>query len=175
MDLSSRGRYATRALLDLAFHHGEGPVQCHDIAARQQIPVKYLEQILLSLKRFGFVQSRKGPGGGYFLARAPEAITLGEVVRAMDGPVAPISCVSISGYMACGCPDPAACGLRAVWKQARDAVAALLDGTTFADLCDRTRELQLECRAGGRSVSASSAITCVQSACPAQALNPSAL
>jgi Rrf2 family cysteine metabolism transcriptional repressor len=142
MVLSSRGKYATRALLDLALHYGEGPVQCGDIAARQAIPAKYLEQILLSLKRFGFVQSRKGPGGGYFLAKPPEAITLGEVVRAMDGPLAPISCVSVSGYMECGCPDPAACGLRAVWKQARDAVAAILDGTTFADIRDQHLALQ---------------------------------
>jgi len=134
MVLSSRGKYATRALLDLTVHYGEGPVQVHDIADRQQIPVKYLEQILLSLKRFGFVQSRKGPGGGYFLARAPEALSLGEVVRAMDGPLAPISCVSVSGYMECGCPEPETCGLRVVWKQARDAVAAILDGTTFADI-----------------------------------------
>ena len=134
MILSSRGKYATRALLDLSLHYGEGPVQVHDIATRQQIPVKYLEQILLSLKRFGFVQSRKSPGGGYFLAKAPEALTLGEVVRAMDGPLAPISCVSVSGYMECGCPEPERCGLRVVWKQARDAVAAILDGTTFADI-----------------------------------------
>src|SRR5262245_13332968 len=134
MVLSSRGKYATRALLDLSLHYGEGPVQIHDIAARQAIPVKYLEQILLSLKRFGFLQSRKGPGGGYFLAKPPSEITLGAVVRAMDGPLAPISCVSLSGYMECGCPEPASCGLRSVWKEARDAMAAVLDGTTFGDV-----------------------------------------
>src|SRR5689334_15095774 len=104
--LSSRARYATRALLDLTLHYSEGPIQIHDIAERQAIPVKFLEQILLALKRFGFVQSRKGPGGGYALAKPPETITLGAVVRAMDGPLAPISCVSVSGYMECGCPDP---------------------------------------------------------------------
>jgi Rrf2 family protein len=135
--LSSRGKYATRALLDLTLHDHAGPVQIHDIAERQKIPAKFLEQILLSLKRFGFVQSRKGPGGGYSLAMAPENITLGAVVRAMDGPLAPISCVSVSGYMECGCPDPTVCGLRAVWKEARDALAAVLDSTTFADIRDR--------------------------------------
>jgi len=144
MVLSSRGKYATRALLDLSFRYGEGPVQVHDIAERQQIPVKYLEQILLSLKRFGFVQSRKGPGGGYFLAKAPEVLTLGEVVRAMDGPLAPISCVSVSGYMECGCPEPERCGLRVIWKQARDAVAAILDGTTFADIRAQHQALRAE-------------------------------
>ncbi len=142
MLLSSRGKYATRALLHLALHYGEGPMQVHDIAARQEIPLKYLEQILLSLKRFGVVQSRKGPGGGYFLARPPETIMLGEVVRAMDGPVAPISCVSVSGYMECGCPEPSTCGLRSVWKEARDAVAAIIDETTFADIRDRHLELR---------------------------------
>ena len=90
--LSSRGKYATRALLDLSLHENEGPVQIHDIAERQNIPVKYLEQILLQLKRAGFVVSRKGPGGGYSLASPPSKITLGAVVRAMDGPLAPMSC-----------------------------------------------------------------------------------
>lgn len=146
MVLSSRGKYATRALLDLSLRAHGGPVQIHDIAERQNIPIKYLEQILLSLKRLGFVNSRKGPGGGYFLAKAPEQITLGAVVRAMDGPLAPISCASVSGYMECGCPDPETCSLRMVWKEARDALAAILDGTTFADLRDRHETL-----AGDRS------------------------
>jgi Rrf2 family cysteine metabolism transcriptional repressor len=142
MDLSSRGKYATRALLDLSLHYDEGPVQIHHIAERQNIPAKYLEQILLSLKRAGFVNSRKGPGGGYFLAQPPHAITLGAVVRAVDGPLAPISCVSISGYMECGCPEPETCGLRAMWKQARDAFAQILDGTTFADIVRQQGQLQ---------------------------------
>ncbi len=142
--ISSRGKYATRAILDLALHYEEGTAQIHDIAARQKIPVKFLEQILLSLKRFGFVHSRKGPGGGYALAMPPEAITLGAVVRAMEGPLAPISCVSVTGYMECGCPDPTTCGLRAIWKEARDALAAVLDSTTFADIRERHRGLCAE-------------------------------
>src|SRR5437667_8842852 len=141
MILSSRGKYATRALLDLTLHDAEGPVPILAIAERQRIPIKYLEQILLTLKRYGFVQSRKGPGGGYSLAKPPQAITLGAVVRAMDGPLAPISCASISGFAECGCPEPATCGLRAVWKEARDALAAVLDGTTFADIRERHETL----------------------------------
>jgi Rrf2 family transcriptional regulator, cysteine metabolism repressor len=141
MVLSSRGKYATRALLDLSLHYEEGLVQIHAIAERQKIPLKYLEQILLALKRVGFVNSRKGPGGGYSLAKPPHAITLGAVVRAMDGPLAPISCASVSGYAECGCPEPATCGLRAVWKEARDALAAVLDETTFADIRDRHESL----------------------------------
>jgi Rrf2 family transcriptional regulator, cysteine metabolism repressor len=146
MVLSSRGKYGTRAMLDLCLHAEEGPVQIHDIAERQKIPLKYLEQILLSLKRYGFVNSRKGPGGGYSLAKPPHQITLGAVVRAMDGPLAPISCASVSGYAECGCPEPATCGLRAIWKEARDALAEIMDGTTFADIRDR----HLQLRAGER-------------------------
>jgi len=141
--LSSRARYATRALLDLTLHSEGRPVPIHDTAERQDIPLKYLEQVMLSLKRHGFVQSRKGPGGGYSLAQPPAEITLGAVVRAMDGPLAPMSCVSVSGYMECGCPDPDTCGLRAVWKEARDALAAVLDGTTFADIRDRSQTLHV--------------------------------
>ena len=144
MALSSRAKYATRALLDLSLHEDEGPVQIHDIAERQLIPVKFLEQILLLLKRSGFVQSRKGPGGGYYLARPPREITLGAVVRALDGPLAPISCVSVSGYTECGCPEPETCGLRAAFKEARDALAAVLDGTTFADIRERHQKLHAQ-------------------------------
>ncbi len=142
MVLSSRGKYATRALLDLTLHGNEGPVSIGDIAERQNIPLKYLEQILLLLKRHGFVSSRKGPGGGYSLAKPPGSITLGDVVRAMEGPLAPISCASVSGYAECGCPEPETCGLRSVWKEARDALAAILDGTTFDDIRERHEALQ---------------------------------
>lgn len=140
--LSSRAKYATRALLDLTFRYDGAPVHLQDIAERQNIPQKFLEQILLSLKRMGFVQSRKGPGGGYTLAKSPSEITLGAVVRAVDGPLAPISCVSKTGYMECGCPEPETCGLRQAWQQARDALATVLDNTTFADLRDRQENLK---------------------------------
>jgi Rrf2 family transcriptional regulator, cysteine metabolism repressor len=139
--LSSRAKYATRALLDLTIHEAEGPVQIQEIGERQNIPAKFLEQILLALKRQGWVQSRKGPGGGYYLAVPPHQITLGAVVRVLDGPLAPISCVSATGYMQCGCPDPETCGLRVAWKEARDALADVLDGTTFADIRDRQASL----------------------------------
>jgi len=136
--LSSRAKYATRALLELALHPNEA-VHIQEIAERQNISVKFLEQILLALKRAGYVQSRKGPGGGYSLAKPARNITLGAVVRTMDGPIAPISCVSATGYMECGCPEPETCGLRSVWQQARDALAAVLDKTTFADIVERHR------------------------------------
>ena len=139
--LSNRGKYATRALLDLTMHYEDGPVLIQDIAARQHIPLKFLEQILLALKQSGFVQSRKGRGGGYYLARPPATITLGSVVRVVDGPLAPISCVSVTRPLECGCPEPATCGLRHVWQEARNALSGVLDKTTFADIRDRHRQL----------------------------------
>lgn len=129
--LSSRAKYATRALVELSLHFDKGPLPIQQIAEDQNIPVKFLEQILFHLKTLGFVQSKKGPGGGYFLARAPKEIMLGQVVRALDGPVAPISCVSVYGYQECGCPNPETCGLKQVFKEARDAIAGVLDSTDF--------------------------------------------
>lgn len=140
--LSSRGKYAIRALLDLTLQYKSGPVLIQDIAERQNIPIRFLEQILLSLKRLGFVESRKGRGGGYLLAKPPENITLGSVVRAIDGPLAPISCVSVTAYTECGCPNPATCGLRTVWQEARNALADVLDNTSFADIRERHLSLQ---------------------------------
>lgn len=142
--ISSRAKYATRALLELAIRYDQGPVGIHDIAEAQNIPVKFLEQILLSLKAGGMVNSRKGPGGGYLLTARPQDITLGMVVRAIDGPLSPISCVSVTRYEPCGCPEPEICGLRQAWKAARDAIAAVLDQTNFAEIrnlhLDRKRQ-----------------------------------
>jgi Rrf2 family protein len=120
--------------LDLSLLYDQGPIQISDIAERQNIPVKFLQQILVALKMTGFVQSRKGPGGGYSLAMTPGAITLGAVVRAMDGPIAPISCVSVTKFSECGCPIPEICSLRDAFKEVRNAIAEVLDRTTFADL-----------------------------------------
>jgi Rrf2 family cysteine metabolism transcriptional repressor len=135
--LSSRARYATRALLDLSIRYDQGTTQILDISERQNIPFKYLQQILMALKVAGFVQSRKGPGGGYSLAAAPETITLGAVLRAMDGPLAPISCVSVTNYAECGCPRPETCALRAAFRDVREAMVEVLDQTSFAELRDR--------------------------------------
>ena len=132
MKLSTRGEYASQAILDLALHQHEEPVKIREIAARQEIPLKYLENILLTLQRAGIARSKRGPRGGYYLARPPEAITVGEVIRAMDGPLAPIHCVSVSAYEEC--PRRSVCGLKWVWQEVRDAIADILDNTTFADV-----------------------------------------
>jgi Rrf2 family protein len=134
MKLSKRGEYGLRALQDLTIHHGAGPVPNKDLAERNNIPPKFLEHILLTLKHGQIVHSQKGPRGGYYLARSPEQITLAEVVRLLDGPLAPVSCVSEVAYEPCGCPDMETCGLRRVMKEVRDAVAQMMENTTLADL-----------------------------------------
>lgn len=133
MKLSTKGEYATRAVLYLSQRYGGEVIQIHEIARHEKIPVKYLEQILLALKNAGLLRSKKGVKGGYYLARSPEEITMGEVVRVMDGALAPIKCVSTNFYERC--PEELSCGIRNVWLEVRNAVANILDNTTFADLC----------------------------------------
>jgi Rrf2 family protein len=144
MRLSKRGEYGLRAMIDLATalnsrnNDGNGTVvQIKDIAGRQHIPAKFLEQILLTLKNAGMLQSRMGVGGGYYLARPANEITLGHIVRVLDGPLAPIRCVSQMAYEPCGCPDENTCGLRLVMLDVRNAIANILDGTTLADVTER--------------------------------------
>ena len=117
-------------------------LQRHEIAERQNIPVEFLEQILLALKRAGLLASRRGIRGGYSLIKSPEEITLGQVIRILDGPLAPISCVSENFYEKCSCPDEARCGIRSVMKEVRDAVVKILEKVTVADLCQRVRNLE---------------------------------
>lgn len=112
-------------------------VQIKDISAQEKIPSKYLEQILLSLKNAGLLQSRMGIGGGYYLARPPKDINLGQIIRVLDGPLAPIRCVSQMAYEPCGCPDERNCGLRMVMGDVRNAIANILEHTTLADVTER--------------------------------------
>ncbi len=135
--LSSRAKYATRALLELSLNYEQGPVRLSDIAERQRIPQPFLQQIMAALRVGAFVNTTRGPGGGFELARAPKDIMLGEVIRALDGPIALISCVSVTRYAECGCPDPDTCGLRKAFKQARDEMAEVLDKTSYEDIRQR--------------------------------------
>jgi Rrf2 family protein len=139
MRLSKRGEYGLRAMIDLAeAHHTGNPiVQIKDIAEREHIPAKFLEQILLNLKNAGLLQSKMGISGGYYLAHPPEQISLGQIVRVLDGPLAPIRCVSQMAYESCGCPDEATCGLRLVMLDVRNAIANILDGTSLAEVVKR--------------------------------------
>jgi Rrf2 family protein len=133
--ISKKAKYGLKALLMLAQVHGQDPVLIMDIAEKERIPKKFLESILLELKRHGLVQSKKGKGGGYFLARNPGSITLGDVIRFLDGPIALVPCVSRTAYRKCDdCDDEATCGIRIVMKEVRDAMGLILDGTTLADV-----------------------------------------
>lgn len=136
--LSRKVRYALRALYALSADEGRGPVLIADLAQRERIPRKFLEAILLELKNAGILQSKKGKGGGYALSRAPDQVTIGEIVRLIDGPIAPVPCVSEKAYARCeGCVDEATCGTRLVMKQVRDAIAGILDQTTLAQTLER--------------------------------------
>jgi Rrf2 family protein len=133
--LSRKSKYGLKALLVLAQEAGRGPVLVSDLAERDAMPKKFLEAILLELKRHGLVLSKKGKGGGYLLRRAPAEITFGEVIRVLDGPLAAVSCVSQTAYMMCAeCVDEQTCGVRVAMKEVRDATARILDNTTLADV-----------------------------------------
>jgi len=138
MRITYKGDYALKTILALAKHYGRSPVTIHDLAKRADIPVKFLEQILLDLKRAGFVQSRRGKIGGYLLARGPAEIKLGEVVRAVDGPIEPIACL---GRKYDGCRDVNGCVLRNVWVQVAQATSKIIDNLTFEDLLKRAKKI----------------------------------
>ena len=136
--LSQKSKYALRALQRLTREKGRGPVLIADLAKREDIPRKFLEFILLELKNHGLLQSKRGKGGGYELQRDAKDITLGEVIRLFDGPLAPIPCASERAYRKCDdCHDIATCGTRLVMREVRDAMAKILDNTTLADLTNR--------------------------------------
>lgn len=145
MRLSTKGEYASRAMLELSLHWPQRSMHIRDISSAQHIPERFLEQILLMLKRAGYLRSRKGPKGGYLLAKPPSQITVAEVIRVMDGPLAPIDCVSVTAHEVC--PLEASCGLRWLWKDVRDSVARILERTTFAQVARRARRAPA---AGGR-------------------------
>jgi Rrf2 family protein len=131
--LSKRTQYSLRALYALTRKFGEGPVLITTLSQDEIIPKKFLEQILVSLKSAGFVASKKGKGGGYVLAQPPEKITIGSVIRAIEGPLAPLPCASETRFKKCDeCVDIQTCGTRIVMRQVRDAMAEILDGTTLA-------------------------------------------
>ncbi len=136
MKITYKGDYALKTILDLSFFYGRQAVKIEDISRRQDIPKKFLEQILLELKQGGFVRSKKGPGGGYALARPPARISMGEVIRFIEGPVAPIGCVSETAKTYCSFEGR--CGLNSVFREIRDAVARIVDRTSFEDIKGKT-------------------------------------
>lgn len=138
--LSNKAKYGLKALLVLAAESGNGPVLGSELADREGLPKKFLEAILVELKRHRLVDSKKGKGGGYMLSRSPTEITFGDIIRALDGPLAAVPCVSKTAYRPCAeCVDEATCGVRLAMKEVRDATAKILDHTTLADVNSRTR------------------------------------
>jgi Rrf2 family protein len=142
MKLSLRGEYALRALIVLGLNADRDVVRIQTISEQQNIPKRFLEQILNDLRSAGILESRRGIAGGYRLRLLPEQITLATVIRLIDGPLAPVSCVSEKFYERCSCPDENICGIRSIMKEVRDAIVKILEGVTLAQLCDRVRQLQ---------------------------------
>ena len=149
--LSNKAKYALRALFALSKKYDQGPVLISDLAAEEGIPKKFLELILLELKNQGILQSKKGKGGGYFLGKNPDSITLGQVIRILDGPLAPLPCVSQIAYRKCDeCEDEATCGIRIVMKEVRDATARILDSASLAAVLGRVESVTKEQRPSKR-------------------------
>jgi Rrf2 family protein len=141
MKLSKRSEYGLRALLDLTTHADQGPLRLKDLAKRNNIPIKFLEQIFVTLRNVGVVRSQVGAHGGYTLGRPTEEVTLGQVIRALDGTIAPVGCVSVIAFKPCTCPDERTCPLRAAMNQVRDAIVAVVDYTSLADAVSRGKAL----------------------------------
>ena len=138
MSVSSKCYYALRAVYALADHVGPEPMKIAEIAEREQIPIRFLEVILSQLKGGGFVQSRRGAEGGYRLARAAEHLTVGEIMRYVDGPIAPVDCVSQTRPKVC--EFPGGCHFYSFWAKVRQAISDVVDKTTFADLIRESHE-----------------------------------
>ena len=143
MKVSTKGDYGVRALVELAHHYGEGPVQSAEIAARQQVPEPYLDQLLTTLRRAGFIRSVRGPQGGHALIRDPREVKLSEVMTALEGSLAAIACVDDPD----ACTKEGGCVQREVWERVRDATLEILENVSIADLAEKERQYN---RNGGR-------------------------
>jgi Rrf2 family transcriptional regulator, cysteine metabolism repressor len=144
MKLSLRGEYALRAMLVLGLNYEQPVVRIQTISDQQNIPKRFLEQILNDLKSGGFVHSKRGMAGGYRLARKPEQITVASIVRHVEGALAPVSCVSERFYEKCSCPDESRCAIRSVMREVREAIVGIVERVTVAELCQRAKKLEQE-------------------------------
>ncbi|MFZ5647915.1 MAG: RrF2 family transcriptional regulator [Bacillota bacterium] len=143
MRLSTRGHYGLKAMFDLAQHYGADPIPLKSVAERQNISEHYLEQLIAVLRKAGLVRSVRGAQGGYILARPPEQIHVGEVIRVLEGPIAPVECVSELRTTECDQAD--SCITRTVWEKVRDSIVQVLDSISLADMCrDEERNRQIK-------------------------------
>ncbi len=138
MKISTKGDYGIRALIELAHHYGEPkPMQSGQIAARQDVPESYLEQLLTTLRRAGFIRSVRGPQGGHALIRDPKTVPVSEVIEALEGPILPIDCLDESS----ACSKGGGCAQRDMWEAVQEAILGVLDNTTIADLAEKDRAI----------------------------------
>ena len=144
MRLSRRSEYGLRALTDLVRHADDGPIALASLAERERLPVKFLEQIMASLKHAGIVRTTLGAHGGYAMAVDPASVSLGRIIRLLDGALAPVGCVSLRYYEPCSCPDEATCALRDTMIDVRDAILEILDRQTLADLAARPGRAEID-------------------------------
>lgn len=142
MRISTKGEYGIRAMLDLALHYGKGPIPLKSVAERQKISTHYLEQLMATLRKAGLVESVRGAQGGYKLAKPPEAMVVGEIIRALEGPISPMPCVDEDEGKNCKQGD--GCVTRELWKKLRDSMVDVLDSVTLEDLRRRTLAINAE-------------------------------
>ena len=140
MSLSQKCQYAVRAVLELSRRYQHGPIPASEVAASQAIPKRFLEVILNELKPSGLVESRRGAQGGYHLTRSPKDITIGQVIRLVEGPLNPVRCTGENSTT--GCPLEAQCALVDVWNEAKEAIEKVYDSVTFQTLLDREEILR---------------------------------
>lgn len=136
MKITYKGDYALKAILEMSLKYNKKLVTIHELAERADIPFKFLEQVLLELKKGGFVESKRGKEGGYFLTRPPNEITLGEVVRFIEGPIEPIPCAN-ADIVYKGCKDVYECVFKSIWVDVAKSISEIIDNVTFQDLCSK--------------------------------------
>jgi Rrf2 family protein len=146
MRLSRRSEYGLRALVDLVHHGDAGPLALGALARRNNLPSKFLEQIMATLKHGGIVRTTLGSHGGYAMAADPASVSIGRVIRLLDGALAPVPCVSLRYYGRCSCPEEATCPLRDVMLDVRDAMLEILDKETLAELAAREGRASIDPR-----------------------------
>lgn len=140
MKLSTKGRYGVRAMFDLAMRHGSGPVSLRSIAERQGLSEHYLEQLIGTLRKAGLVKSVRGAYGGYVLTREPKEVTIGDIIRALEGPIAPAECVSEDSEFHCEYTED--CVTRMIWERLKNRIDEVLDEMNLDDLCQIALEKQ---------------------------------
>ena len=143
MRVSTRGEYGVRAMFDLALHAGEGPIALKTIAERQMVSENYLEQLMAALRKAGLVKSKRGAQGGYELANTPESVSIGEIIRVLEGPITPLDCLDTQTGTGPYCGTPDRCVLRGLWKELQDSMTQVLDNTTLEDLRQNAYRLEV--------------------------------